>query len=252
MPKRTLLLTTTGEPYQPVRLRWKVPGRAYCLQRLMALRCVGEDLATKALTVWLTAETLGLSFASTAGLPSRPAQPLPTGHLVILGTFRFPDASSLLLEVRSVPRAIELARLLRPILGAAAKLTRVRVVNRWFDASEGADALPELDRCLDRDVTVVRWEDTAAELDAFLAKGKTPEERRALHEAWSQARRHLDVPLVEDYQCHPEEETEAMQDLATGLQFRLLRAGRVWGGERVTLRQVIEESVAKLPPLPGT
>ncbi len=45
-----------------------------------------------------------------------------------------------------------------------------------------------------------------------------------------------------------------MGDLANTLNFRFVRAGRVWGGERVTLQQVIEELVAKVPslPIPGS
>ena len=42
MTSKTLLLTTTGEPYQPVRLKWSVPGKAFCTQRLQALKCIGS------------------------------------------------------------------------------------------------------------------------------------------------------------------------------------------------------------------
>lgn len=44
--KKALLVTTTGEPYQPVRLKWTVPSKAYCLQRLKKLECVGLDAET--------------------------------------------------------------------------------------------------------------------------------------------------------------------------------------------------------------
>lgn len=249
MSKLTLLLTTTGEPYQPVRLKWTVPGKAYCLPRLRTLRCVGLDAETNALSLWLSAEAEHLKLGDALGFP----QPMPTplaGRLVILGIFRFPDSASMVLEVRSIPRAIALAQLLRPVLGEKAKLTRLRVINRWFEARESADDLLNLDKCLDRNVTVIRWEETADELDAVVARGKTPEERMALWEAWRDRRRHIDVPLVEDFPCHPEEENAQMGDLANTLNFRFVRAGRVWGGERVTLQQVIEETFAKAPALP--
>lgn len=126
----------------------------------------------------------------------------------------------------------------------------MRVINRWFDAAEGADDLRKLDKGLDRNVTVIRWEDTADEFDAFVERGKTVEERRALHAEWTARRRHIDVPLVEDFPCHPDEELEDMRDLSATLNFRLMRAARHWGGEHVTLQQVIEEAVAKLPPMP--
>lgn len=242
--KKTLLVTTTGEPYQPARLMWAVPAKAYCLERLKALECVGFDAETRLLTLWNTAEAQTLKLGTSHGLRGAPPSPLE-GRLVILGTFRFPDATSMVLEVRSIPRATEVARMLRPVLGARATLTRARVVNRWFASSELADGLHELDKWLDRDVTVIRWEETAQELDAFVKRGRTPEERQALFLAWHEGRRKLDVPLVEDFPCHPEDENEQMSDLAKMLNFRFMRAFRHWAGEKVTLQQVIEEVVTK-------
>ncbi len=248
MTKPTLLLTTTGEPFQPVRLKWSVPSKAYCLPRLRQLRCVAVDAETNELSLWLVEEAAALKFGDER-MASRAAP--GGGRQVVLGRFRFPEARSLVLEVRSIPRAIALARLLRPVLDAGrdkkVQLVRVRVVNRWFAASEGAEDLPKLDASLDQGVTVIRWEETEREIEAVLAKGRTPEEKRALHAAWHESRRHRDVPLVEDFPCHPEEENDEMSDLETTLNFRLLRASRVWAGERVTLRQVIEEAVARVP-----
>jgi hypothetical protein len=241
--KKRLLVTTTGEPYQPVRLKWTVPSKAYCLQRLEPLECVGLDAETKLLTLWNIAEAQKLRLGASHGFPGGPPSPLD-GRLVILGTFRFPDSSSMVLEVRSIARATEIARMLRPLLGARAKLTRTRVVNRWFSASELADGLAELDKWLDRNVTVIRWEDTADELDAIVKRGRTPEERQELWVRWHEARRKVDAPLVEDFPCHPEEENEQMGDLANTLNFRFIRASRHWAGEKVTLSEVIEELVA--------
>jgi hypothetical protein len=81
-------------------------------------------------------------------------------------------------------------------------------------------------------------------MDAILERGRTPEEKASLLHAWREERRDHDVPPVEDFPCHPDDETEDMRDLAALLTFRFIRAGRVWSGERVTLRQVIEEAVA--------
>jgi hypothetical protein len=241
---KTLLVTTTGEPYQPVRLKWTVPSEAYCLQRLKALKCVGLDAETRLLTLWNTAEAQTLQLGTSHGLLGAPPSPLD-GRLVILGTFRFPDVKSMVLEVRSIPRAAEIARMLRPLLGDRAQLTRARVVNRWFAASELADGLPKLDKWLDRNVTVIRWEETADAFDAFVERGKTPEERQALWMQWREARRKIDVPLVEDFPCHPQDENEQMGDLANTLNLRFVRASRHWAGEKVTLTEVIEDVVAK-------
>ena len=46
---------------------------------------------------------------------------------------------------------------------------------------------------------------------------------------------------------HPEIQNDGMPYQP---QLRLMRAARHWNGERVTLRQVVEETVAQLPPMP--
>lgn len=244
MAPRTLLLTKTGEPYQPVRLRWTVPSRAYCLKRLRGLQCVGEDGPAKTLTLWHMAEAAELTF----GDPQRKRSPVPLapGETIILGRFRFPNDMCMELEVRSFHRAIDLARLLRPRLGKKVDLTGARVINRWFEASENAVGLAELDKCLDRDVTVIRPEETERAIEAAVAPGRTPAERRALYAAWVEARGHIDVPLVEDFPCHPEDENDQMGDLSNTLTFRFLRAGRIWQGEKVTLQQIIQEAVTSM------
>ena len=242
--KKTLLVTGTGEPYQPVRLKWTVPAKAYCHERLKTLECVGIDSDTNLLSLFNTAEALGMKLGTSFGASQAPPSPLG-GRLVVLGTFRFPEVRSMVLEVRSIPRAMAIARMLRPVLGDRATLTRARVVNRWFSANELADGLAHLDKWLDRDVTVIHWEDVANELDALVERGRTPEERQALLAAWHESRRKLDVPLVEDFPCHPEDENEQMGDLANTLTFRFLRATRHWSGEQVTLQKVIEEAVAE-------
>ena len=156
------------------------------------------DAESRRWTLWLSAEADGLNLGHSLGLPRAVETPL-SGRLVVLGSIRFPDSASMTLKTRSIPRAVEIARLLRPVVGVKAKLTRVRVINRWFEAREAAADLERLDRCLDRDVTVIRWEETADELDALLEKGATPEAKRALHDEWHAARRHLGVPPVEDF-----------------------------------------------------
>jgi hypothetical protein len=49
-----------------------------------------------------------------------------------------------------------------------------------------------------------------------------------------------DVPLVEDFPLHPEEETPEFLHLATALQLRMIRAVERWNGNtRLTLARLI-------------
>jgi hypothetical protein len=106
MANRTFLLTSTGEPYQPVRLKWSPPGQGYCLKRLESLECVAQDAKTNELRVWHVGEAAELDYGSGPKAP-----PPADGSTVILGTFRFPEPKGVVLEVRSVARAIAVARL---------------------------------------------------------------------------------------------------------------------------------------------
>jgi hypothetical protein len=224
---RKLIVTATGEAFQPVRLTYQAPAAD-----LRKLGCVGEDAKTGQLCVWLSDEALEHTFGPADSKTVAAAQ--PAGQRLILGTVRQSEPQQLSVEVRSVPRAIELARLLTPALGEGAVLQRVRVVNRWFDADEPEGSLEQQ---LERDVTVVDPDQTERELRALLDQGKTVAERRAAWRKWGEHQRQLDVPLVEDYPTLPEE------DLAMGLNLRFARCSRRWFGENVTLGDVIYEMV---------
>lgn len=231
--RRPLLTTTTGEPYQPVRLTYSVPNRSQALRRLRRFRCIEID--DKRASIWLEAETRELD------LDPPPAAWESFGQRILLGAISFPNPRTMSLQVRSIPRAIELARMLRPALDTAIPLVRVRLVNRWFHPDEVTGELEELDRHLDRDVTVIDWEKNAADLERATAGSRSPEEyaRRAAEYRAKQP----DIPMVEDMPMHPEDENDRMSDLANTLQFRFARAARRWRGENVTLTQVIEEAV---------
>lgn len=238
MTERRLLMTTTGEPYQPVRITYAIPGRGYVCARLRKLACMEEDRAARSFVIWLDAEARELDLGT------------PEAHIeafnqrVVLGVIRFPKSRAMTMQVRSSQRAIELAKLMRGVLGPRVDAVRMRVVNRWFAAEELTGELDELDRVLDQNVTVIRPEELERAMEAALASATTPADKRRALEEFHASRANEDVPLVEDFPLHPEEETEDMSDVKNVLNFRFLRAGRRWKGEEVTLRQVIEEAVA--------
>lgn len=246
MTSKALLVTSTGEPYQPVRLTYSITGRAEARRGLRKLRCVGEDARDGALKVWLTDEARALF-----GAPEARFELL--GQSVVIGTFAFPNAKTLVLQVRSHARAQGIAKLVRGVLGAEAQLVRARIVNRLFAAEEEKGTIHELDRWLDRDVVRVDPElddDERAEHDEMrLAIAGRADKLQAVEEFLAAKRRtrpRKDVPLVEDFPLWPEEESEDLRDLCATLDLRFIRALRRWNGEDVTLREVIEEHVDRL------
>lgn len=59
---RVLLATVTGEPFQPVRLYYEIPGKSFVTRKLSPLRCMEED-RERGRWVWLyTAEAEPLTF----------------------------------------------------------------------------------------------------------------------------------------------------------------------------------------------
>jgi hypothetical protein len=228
-----VLRTSTGEPLQPVRLYYDVPSKVHVAQRLKRLRCIASE---RTFWAWLyqdeaAALTFGKPFADVAR----------ELHPVLIGRFRASSSRRLVLEVRSVPRAIEAARFFGPLLGTQVVLRRMRAINRFFAAEELAKGLPALDKTLDQNVVVIDPMVTEREIQAALASARTQAEKIDAYARYHESRRHKDIPLVEDFPLTPEEETPDFRSLDLTLKLRMLRALDHWRGGHRTLREIIEE-----------
>lgn len=204
-------MTMTGEPYQPVRLFYSVPDVATVERAFRSLRCI-----VKADDGWVwnyEEEAERLKF------PVRRREIPPEVHPLLLGHFRMVDARTLVLQVRSVERAVLAAPFFAPALGVFAVLRRMRIVNRLFAAHEAKRGLPHMDKTLD--MGVVRVDDPKAPMRA-------------------------DIPLVEDFPLAPEEETPRFDHLAITLRLRAARAFEHWNGNRVTLETLIHRLVEEV------
>jgi hypothetical protein len=231
---RPLLHTVTGEPFVPVRLYWSVKSKPAITKALASLCCIDEDKKAKC-WVWLyDDEATSLTF----GIPR--ARLSPEVHPIVIGRFRLPDAKQLVLEVRSVERAIEAAKFFAPRFGSNAVLSRARIINRWFELSEAGIGLERLDKLLDANVVRIDPRDAEEAFERAMAGTVTEAEKRRAFEAYVLEQRKRDVPLVEDFPLAPEEETPDFRDLTMTLQFRGLRAEEHWkGNTSVTLGDVI-------------
>jgi len=223
--KRALLSNPTGEPFQPVRLYYSIADRADVTKRLRRLKCMEADSENGGWVWRFEAEAQGLCFLD-AGYDDVPLEARP----VVLGRIGFPAERSMTLQVKSIPRAVEGARFFAARLGAESTPVRCRLVNRFFALGEG---LPhELLQLLDKDVTVAEASGHEARIMRDLQGARTLQEaERAL--AGSHARilkSDRDVPLVEDFPLHPDEESPEFADLEITLQLRLVRAMEHWMG----------------------
>jgi hypothetical protein len=212
---REYLSTSTGEPFQPIRLYYDVPSMSYARQRLKRLRCLlnaGAEMA------WLyEREAQGLRFE-----PRR--MPPPPGPPTVIGRFRFSAPTVLTLQLRSLPRARTAVQFFAPVLGAQVTLSRVRIVNRLFEQGEASKGLHELDSELDQNVTVC---------EAPMMNGATNE---------LQMTQVFDVPLIEDCPV-PWDDSRDFVFLGHALNLRMLRALEHFDGGSRTLGQIELEDV---------
>jgi len=235
---RALLATMTNEPFQPVRLYYSVPGRAFVIKKLRKLECMVE-VPSEGCWQWLfEAEAASLRFFG--GYDDVPKKRRP----IIIGRIRVPRSGGMTFETNSIPRAIEGARFFHPRLGPKVVAMRCRVVNRCFAGDEG-EPNTLLDT-LDRDVTVIDPRVAEARFERDFEGVRTMEdfERVAVAIFEQRIKKKEDVPLVEDFPLAPEEETPDFKHLEMTLRLRAIRAMEHWNGNtHLTLAAIIKRAV---------
>lgn len=237
-PQRPLLTTMTKEPFQPVRLYYSIPSRAFALAKLEQLACIVEAPAEQCWQWQFEAEAASLRFFG--GYDDVPSDKRP----IVIGRIRFPPNGGMTFETNSIARAVEGVRFFGRRLGPKVVALRIRLVNRFFAGDEGQS--DELLGMLDRNVVVVDPRAAEAAFQREFEGVRTPEDfNRASAES---LKRRLesgeDVPLIEDFPLAPEEETPDFLHLATTLQFRFVRAFEHWqGNTHLTLTAIIMRTV---------
>lgn len=245
--QRRLLVTMTHEPFQPVRLYYRIPSRSAVLTKLRGLECAVEDPVERCWQ-WLYHGEMKSFRIAGASYEDVPKERRP----IILGRIRFPKRGGMTLQTNSIDRAVQAAKFFAPRLGTGVVATRCRVVNRYFAADEGAPN--ELMKHLDRSVTVIDLRRAEAELRDDFRDVRSLEDADAA--AAARMERKLqdskDVPLVEDFPLAPEEETPDFLHLAMTLRFRFVRAFEHWrGNTHLTLTSVIMRTLQEQMSAPA-
>jgi len=136
MPDRPLLVTTTGEPFQPSRLHYTVRDRRGLEACMRELECVDFDKGRNR-WVWLfDAEASSLEF-------KRSWKDVSKHGPVVLGSFYMRGTSAAELYVRSIERALMAVTFFDEYVPrTVARITDMDVANRLFSADE-CDLTPE-------------------------------------------------------------------------------------------------------------
>lgn len=243
---RHLLMTLTNEPFQPVRLYYSIPDRAWVSRKLDALECLVEVPEEQCWQWLFHAEAASLRFGG--GYEDVPKERRP----IILGRIRFPTERSMILQTNSIARAIGAAKFFAPYLGPECAAIRLRLANRLFAGEEGRPE--ELMKILDQDVTVIDPREAEAAFAWELKDARTKEvaERVIAESVERRLRSKEDVPLIEDFPLAPEEEIPDFRHLAFTLQLRLIRAMEHWRGNTdLTLTALIVRMVKESVPAGG-
>ncbi|MCU0662669.1 MAG: SEC-C domain-containing protein [Myxococcota bacterium] len=237
--KRTLLATMTNEPFQPVRIYYTVPEREFVVRKFKKLECILEAPEEQCWQWLFDGESASLRFGD-RGYDDIPLDRRP----IILGRVRFPNGNRMTLETNSILRAIAGARFFGPRLGSDVVAMRCRVVNRLFDAGEGP--MNKLMESLDQDATVIDPREAEIAIRREF-KGARPgqDAKSAIAEFVDRiVKSGEDVPTVEDFPLHHEEETSDFLNLANTLQLRFVRAFEHWrGNTHLTMASIIVNTV---------
>jgi len=237
MSDKTLLVTTTGENIQPVRLHYKVFDRKGLLKAFKKLRCVESDPARQR-WVWLyDFEAKSLPFKQTyAQIPRQ-------HHPMVIGSFFPRSGDRLVLDLRSFERArLAIPFFDRHIPRRVAKVTEAEVVNRLISAEE-SQLSP--DQFFDRQETsACDPEASLRAVEELTAHVQDPLEKFRIASEYMEARAKQPLPEIERFPIHFYE--EGIQTFTTTLTIRQVIAFQHWlGNTGYSMYDMIQEIVKK-------
>jgi hypothetical protein len=166
--EKKLLVTMTGEIYQPIRVYYRLFDKKAVIKRFSKLRCMDFDRAGNR-WVWLYyGEAKKLKFKKPYSSLSKKAQTQP----IIIGSFFIRKDNEMFLDLYSFERATKAIVFFdKYIKRSAAKITHVAIVNKVFSSSTVLH--PTLDIFFNSDKVVERNpDDLIKEIEEIKLQGK--------------------------------------------------------------------------------
>jgi hypothetical protein len=229
---QTLLGTVTGEPFQPVRLHYRMFDRRALLNALKKLRCVDHD-PSRDRWVWLYEyEARDLQFKQAhAQIPE---------HLrpIVIGSFFVRGKDKLLLDLRSPERALAAIEFFdKHIPRSVARVTDAEVVNKLFSAE---DATLTPDQIFNLRPGTVRDPEAALQGLVELTAGVAdPREKLRIAAEQMEARAKEPLPEIERFPVHYYE--DGIGGFRLALQVRQIIAMQHWlGNSEYTMDDAIK------------
>lgn len=191
---RSLMMTSTGEPYMPVRLYCQVIDKHSLLQALNVLTCIQRQ--GNKFSIYYHEEALLLALSVQSNPDLKDLEPL----LIAKGTII--DEQSLQIDVSSVVRAIEIAKFINKYIGHnnvqithAASYNQLSMVGAKLEAPEQLFSESRM--------AIFDAKESQKVLRDFINSIKGLENEQELLENFFA---HLDFPVVEKFPVHYHED----------------------------------------------
>jgi hypothetical protein len=222
--QKTLVVTKTGEPFQPVRIYFQVAKPKTVTGAFKKLRCMGFNPKEDRWDWFYADETRKLRFDISFN-----ALPKDEGY-IILGHFRFLSDEELVLDLRSFDRAIYALEFFEKRINRwAARMTHIRIINRFYSADEVSERTPLSSLLENIPVQSHKRSELDEKLQGILAEYEDDEDGRLKAvTAYLEAEARRPLPEAEDIPLHIYE--DGLGPIATTLKMRQIEAYEHWQG----------------------
>jgi hypothetical protein len=224
--QRQLIHTRTGEPYQPARVYFQLSNLKTVQGVFEKLRCVQPSPDGQGWQWLYEQEAKKLRFTVSYNKLAKEHRPLILADILVRD-------EELIMDVRSFQRAAYVVEFFyKRINPRAARITRVRVVNRLFDGQveDPANLQPPFDRFFDReDVYVPDLKALDQKLNEVTEQYEDMEERSAVLMEYLEAQAKKTLPEIEEIPVNVYED-EGAEGLTMALTFRQVEAMEHWYG----------------------
>ncbi len=230
--KKTLVTTSTGEPYQPARIYYQVFNRKTVIGALNKLRCISYDRKHNLWEWGYEFESQKLRFEKSYHNIPKERRP------ILIGRFHFKSDDRLVLDVRSLDRITKALEFFdKRINRRAAIATHIAIVNKLFALEElpNRELYSDHDILFEREEVKLRAQQEAEELQkiqAKLANVEDEETKMSVLNEYLEKVAHEELPEIEELPVHYDDEQEGFLQLAMTLAFRCRVAKEHWDGNK--------------------
>lgn len=223
MNPEPLLLTMTGESYQPARIYYQVNQKNAVIGRFRRLRCIDYDSSQNRWVWSYSEEAKKIQFTKSYRDIPKEYRPL------VLGYFTWEGEKILRLDVRSFERVIEAITFFdKKINRRLAQVTKIKIVNKLFPATMSPEEISNHHRIFFDERQAVNPTEKMEKLKDIFSQYEAPEEGREAVFSYLRSEMKKTLPEVEELEVHFYE--DGIESIVMSLKMRQLEAMEHWKG----------------------